>query len=216
MRSQFDRRIVSESTLAFVRAVQRRVRIHLGGGSALGGAWLGHRLSRDIDLICHAPEDVRNAIQALNEAASDCKGTVTLVRDAGTFVRARALLEGTPLEVDVTFEGHGDLSAPVVLEGVMLESLEDQRASKLTCLLSRTEPRDLVDLLFLDRAGHPPEGDLALAVQKDAGIDPAALAWLLSEFPTNPLPQMLEPLTEHELRQFRDDLRERFRRLAVP
>ncbi len=68
----------------------------------------------------------------------------------------------------------------------------------------------------IDRAGHPPEADLSLAVQKDAGIDPAVLAWLLGQFPTHPLPLMLEPLTEDELRQFRDALRERFRRIAIP
>ena len=59
------------------------------------------------------------------------------------------------------------------LEGIVVESLSDLRANKLTCILSRSEPRDLVDLYFLDRAGHPPERDLELALKKDAGIDPA-------------------------------------------
>jgi hypothetical protein len=71
-------------------------------------------------------------------------------------------------------------------------------------------------LSFLDRAGYRPEHDLALALRKDAGIDPGVMAWLLGQFPVEPLPIMLEPLTPDELRSFRDDLRERFRRLAVP
>lgn len=75
---------------------------------------------------------------------------------------------------------------------------------------------DLVDLLFLGRAGFPPEHDLPLALQKDAGIDPGVLAWLLGQFPTQPLPMMLEPLAEEELIRFRNDLRERLHRLAVP
>ena len=70
--------------------------------------------------------------------------------------------------------------------------------------------------MFLDRAGYPPENDLPAALKKDAGIDPGAMAWLLGQFPTSPLPTMLQPLREEELRRFRDDLRERFRRLAVP
>ncbi len=97
----------------------------------------------------------------------------------------------------------------------MVESLADLRANKLTCILSRSEPRDLVDLLFLDRAGFPPDRDLGLALRKDAGIDPGILAWLLHQFPCLPLPAMLLPLTSEELRRFRDDLCERFRRLAV-
>lgn len=50
---------------------------------------------------------------------------------------------------------------------------------------------------------------------KPPSIDPGVIAWLLGEFPCEPLPSMLMPLTVAELRQFRDDLRERFRRLAV-
>ena len=56
----------------------------------------------------------------------------------------------------------------------------------------------------------------ALALRKDAGVDPAVLAWLLAEFPVEPLPEMLVPLSFDELRRFRDDLRDRFRRAAVP
>jgi hypothetical protein len=42
------------------------------------------------------------------------------------------------------------------------------------------------------------------------------LAWLLGQFPVRPLPQMLAPLDEETLIAFRDDLRARFRTLAVP
>ena len=105
---------------------------------------------------------------------------------------------------------------PPAVEGIVVESLTDLRASKLTCILSRSEPRDLVDLLVLDRAGHPPERDLGLALKKDAGIDPAILAWLLTQFPVEPLPMMLKPLSPDELRRFRDELALRMRALAAP
>ncbi|HSF14740.1 MAG TPA: nucleotidyl transferase AbiEii/AbiGii toxin family protein [Vicinamibacteria bacterium] len=101
---------------------------------------------------------------------------------------------------------------PPPVEGILVESLSDLRASKFTCILSRSEPRDLVDLLFLDRAGYPPEEDLTLALRKDARIDPGILAWLLARFPVEPLPKMLEPLTVNELREFRDDLAKRLKK----
>lgn len=41
-------------------------------------------------------------------------------------------------------------------------------------------------------------------------------AWLLGQFPLEPLPAMLTELTLPELAKFRDSLRERFRKLAVP
>jgi hypothetical protein len=108
-----------------------------------------------------------------------------------------------------------DLAPPLIIVGIAIESLEDLRASKLTWLLSRSEPRDLVDILFFERAGYRPEDDLALALRKDAGIDPGVLAWLMRDFPVSPLPIMLVPLSSDELRAYRDELAERFRRLAL-
>jgi hypothetical protein len=214
--SSFDRRVVPDPVLALVRACQRRVPCHLAGGAALGGAHLAHRLSGDVDLFCHRAEEVRHLVQQLPDVSRECGVCIELVRDAGTFVRAKVGSAAPTLELDIVHESLPDLEPPHGLEGVVVESLADLRAAKLTCLLSRSEPRDLVDLLFLDRAGFPPEQDLTLALRKDAGIDAGVLAWLLGQFPTRPLPQMLVPLTEAELRAFRDGLRERLRRLAVP
>jgi Nucleotidyl transferase AbiEii toxin, Type IV TA system len=139
------------------------------------------------------------------------------VRDAGTFVRATVSLPGHAFELDLVHEALPDLEPPPpAIEGVVVESFVDLRAAKLTCLLSRAEPRDLVDIMFLDRAGHAPEADLPLALRKDAGIDPGVLAWLLRDFPTSPLPNMLVPLSKEGLTRFRDELAERFRRIALP
>ncbi len=213
MRSSFDRRVVPSSVLGFVRACQARIPCHLGGGAALSGAYLGHRMTGDIDLFAHDGDDMRTLVGLLPDVAAEAGVEVTVHRDVGYLVRATIeAAEGTR-ELDVVHEMVGDLEPPPVpLEGIVVESLPDLRASKLTCVLSRSEPRDLVDLCFLDRAGYPPEKDIALALQKDGGTDPGVLAWLLSQFPIQPLPEMLEPLTADELRRFRDDLAERLRR----
>ena len=216
MSAVFDRRIVSEEALEFIRECQRRESCHLGGGAALAGVWLRHRLSRDLDLFCHERSAVRALASQLLDIAKSVGLRAELKRDSGGFVRASLELGDQMLEVDLIHEALPDLEPPPPVESVLVESLTDLRASKLTCLLSRVEPRDLVDVLFLERAGFPAEKDLALAVQKDAGIDPGTLAWLLRDFPVTPLPAMLLPLTPEELREFRDDLAERLRRLSVP
>jgi hypothetical protein len=131
-------------------------------------------------------------------------------------VRAELGLADRELELDLVYEPLVDLAPAVIIEGVAVESELDLRASKLTCILSRSEPRDLVDLMFLDGAGFPPEDEMAPALKKDGGIDPAILAWLLGQFPVEPLPSMLQPLSADELRSYRDALAERFRRRAVP
>ena len=217
MRSTFDRRVVPDAILEVIRACQRRVPCHLGGGCALSGAYLSHRLSGDVDLMCHEPSEVRLLMAELPAVARETGTKIELKRDAGTFVRASLKTADQSLELDVVHEAVTDLEiTQPSIEGVVIESLADLRASKLTCILSRSEPRDLVDLLYLDRAGFPPERDLELALKKDAGIDPGVLAWLLGQFPIEPLPIMLQPLSSDDLLAFRIDLRERFRRAALP
>lgn len=217
MRKTFDRRVVQDSVLDFVRACQVRVPCHLGGGAALAGVYLGHRTTGDIDLFVHDAEDMRALVGLLPAAAAEAGIVVTLLRDVGHLVRAQLTAqEGGSVEVDVVHEPIADIAAPPPpVEGIVVESLTDLRASKLTCILSRSEPRDLVDLYFLDRAGFPPEQDLEAALRKDAGIDPGVLAWLLARFPTHPLPMMLEPLTAEQLEQFRDALAERLRNITL-
>ena len=217
MPSGFDPRIVGPGELSFLQACQRVVPFHLGGGAALAGVHLRHQLSADAELFVHSREGHRDLVRALPDIGRSNGTPVSMLRDAGGFVRALLQLSNHSIELDVVFEPVPDLeTAPPSIDGVVLESLLDLRANKLTCILSRSEPRDLVDLLFLDRAGYPPERDVHLALRKDAGVDPGVIAWLLGQFPVEPLPTMLVPLDSNELRAFRDDLRERFRRLAVP
>jgi hypothetical protein len=215
MRSSLDPRVVPAEVLAVLDACQQRVRCRLGGGAALSGGHLVHRVSRDVDLVFRDADDVRALVRALPEVARSSGSAIALVRDAGTFVRATVRTASHALELDAVYDSTPAIEEGPVLGGIALESLVDLRAAKLTCILSRSEPRDLVDLLFLDRAGFPPEEDLPFALLKDGGIDPGILSWLLAQFPLAPRPMMLLPLTQDELEAFRTNLVERFRRVAV-
>jgi hypothetical protein len=218
MRKTFDRRVVPDFVLDFVRSCQERIPCHLGGGAALAGVYLGHRTTGDADLFVHDAEDMRSLVGLLPSAAADAGIGVTLLRDVGHLVRAKLeAQDGASVEVDIVHEPVADIAAPPPpVEGIVVESLTDLRASKLTCILSRSEPRDLVDLYFLDRAGFPPERDLDIALRKDAGVDPVVLAWLLAQFPTSPLPVMLEPLSSGQLVVFRNELADRLKSGAKP
>lgn len=216
MLDHLDRRVIPEALIELVLAVQRQEACHLAGGAALSGAHLAHRLSAGLDLFVHDAAAHRRVCRHVEDAVVSAGGSLAVVQDAGAFWRARISLGTTHFEVDAVHETLPDLEPPPPpIDGVIVESFVDLRAAKLTCLLSRSEPRDLVDVMFLERAGFCPEDDLPLALRKDAGIDPATLAWLLKSFPLSPLPQMLAPLTTDELRSYRDELTERFRRLAL-
>ncbi len=214
MRTAFDARIVSPAVVQFLRECQRRSKCLLAGGAALSGAHLAHRLSKDVDLFFRDADSLRVLATVLTEAAQAAGGTLVIRQDAGSFVRADLTLGAERLDVDLAVDSSPLLASPQQLEGIDLFSLEDLRASKLSCLVSRSEPRDLVDVFFLERAGFLADEDLELAIKKDAGVDPGVLGWLLGEFPTQPLPTMLEPLTSQQLQSFRDDLRARMKRRA--
>jgi len=217
MRDELDRRVIPEVVIDLVRSVQAHEAAHLAGGVALSAAHLAHRLSADVDLFVHDAQAHRRACARLSDAVRAKGGSLSVVQDAVSFWRARIAISDITLEFDLVHETLPDIDAPPPpIDGVIVESLRDLRAAKLTCLLSRSEPRDLVDILFLERAGFRPEDDLEIALRKDAGIDPGTLAWLLRDFPLEPLPQMLVPLAVDELRAYRDELGERFRRLAIP
>jgi hypothetical protein len=187
----------------------------VAGGAALSGVHLRHRLSREVDLFFDEQRQVREATLQMPEVAAAAGATFRTVRDGGAFVRGLLEFPDARLDLDLVYEPSKQLAPSDVVEGLVVESLLDLRANKLTCVLSRSEPRDLVDLCFLERAGYRPEDDLEHALQKDGGIDPGILAHLLASFPLAPLPVMLINLSSAELAAYRDSLAERLRRLAL-
>ena len=88
MRATFDARIASPAVLHFIRECQARVHCSLAGGVALSGAFLGHRLSKDVDLFLRDRASLRQLAQVLSEAASAAGGSIKTVQDAGSFLRA--------------------------------------------------------------------------------------------------------------------------------
>lgn len=83
-------------------------------------------------------------------------------------------------------------------------------------MLGRAEERDLVDLLFLERAGLRIEDALDAALAKDGGCTPATLAWILSEISIPEAARLPAGVDAPTLRAFVDDLVKRLRRLALP
>ncbi len=215
MSLSWDSRVVPVRLVELLSHSQATVPSRVAGGAALSGVHLRHRLSRAVDLFFQDQTQVRDALLRMPALASSVGAAFRTVRDGGGFVRGVLEFPDTRVDVDLVHEPSKQLGPHDIVEGVVVESLLDLRASKLTCLLSRSEPRDLVDICFLERFGYRPEDDLPHALEKDGGIDPGILAHLLVTFPIEPLPIMLAPLTSAELHSYRNDLSERFRTLAL-
>jgi len=117
------------------------------------------------------------------------------------------------LVVDRAVQGYPD---KVLVGDVRVDPPEEILANKLCTLLSRSEPRDLVDVYALERAGLRAEDALPLAARKDGSVTPAALAWILSEIQIGEDASLPGGVPAADLRAFLEDLISRLTRLAYP
>ena len=94
--------------------------------------------------------------------------------------------------MDLVIDRAPQLIAAKPAEGaIRLDALAEIGANKLCALLGRSEVRDLIDLKVLLESGQRLEDLLAGARAKEGGLEPATLAWVLSELhvgPDAPLP----------------------------
>ena len=192
--------------------------VYLSEGGALA-LHLGHRRSLDLDLFAQEEVAFRAALASLPVIAARLGARVEILADAPAF--RRLLLtgrDGQTLRVDLVLEtAERTGPPPVVAEGLRLDPPEEILVNKICTILGRSEPRDLVDLFCLEKAGYRVLDALPAARRKDAGLTPAQLAWAISQVPLDRLPDgLLGPLSLDELRGFRARLLEALERLSFP
>lgn len=194
-------------------------RFCLSGGAALGGFHLGHRLSVDLDLFVTTAEDFRIVGGQVERACAEAGWRCEIRQDAPGFRRyAVEDAAGGQTLVEIVL----DTAEPIEpekeeREGIRIDGVPDIVVNKLCALLGRSSVKDLVDLYFLSRAGVDPVDWIDRARKKDGGMDPAVLARVAAETDTDPSSLALaEPVTEAELRAFRDEFVDRLLRLAWP
>jgi len=86
---------------------------------------------------------------------------------------------------------------------VQVDTSREIAANKICALLSRAEIKDLVDIEALAVFGIDLGQPLTDAQRKDASVEPATLAWVLSEVSTAPgarLPGDTDPAAVHAVR----------------
>jgi hypothetical protein len=161
---------------------QRERGFFLTGGAALAGFHLGHRTTDDLDLFTVQDAAFQRGRFVLADVANAIGGALEVRQDAPGFKRLVLTRAGEGLVVDIV-KDVGPQLHPDKLEqgGILIDPADEILANKLTAIVGRAEERDLVDVMFLERAGHSVEAALPAALAKDGGCTPATLAWLLSE-----------------------------------
>ncbi|MEM9694525.1 MAG: nucleotidyl transferase AbiEii/AbiGii toxin family protein [Myxococcota bacterium] len=205
---------------SLLRVAAGQPRVWLTGGGALAGFHIGHRRSEDLDFFSDDRQALRAVAAHLEETCRDLGHTLTLERRYPGFERWHIRSAEEETRVDLVHEKATQVVDPAdkpVIDGLRVDPLEEIRANKLAAILGRGETKDLVDLYVIDRAGLPPLDGLEAAARKDAGLEPATLAWVLSSTEPDPSRLLLEvDLDRDAIATFRDELIEALQRLAHP
>jgi hypothetical protein len=189
----------------------------LTGGAALAGFYLGHRETSDLDLFTAEEDAFERGVHALRSATDAVAADLVTKQEAPGFSRYVATRADGAVVVDLVWERVPPAYPEKIERGlVRLDPPEEILVNKLTTLVSRSEPRDLVDLYCLEKAGHSIDAALPLALRKDGGCTPATLAWVLSEVRIPDGAELPGAVPAAELRSFLARLIDRLLRAAAP
>lgn len=185
----------------------------LTGGAVLVGWTLAHRSTDDLDFFTNDDLAMETGDAALRGAASTLGATITAATTSPDFRRYVLSRGGEGVRVDLVRDRTEPLRPRVVRDGIQMDSIEEIFANKIAAVVGRSEPRDLVDLMALERTGLRIEDHLGDARKKDGGVTPATIAWLLASVhaPENP-----DGADQAALESFIRDLEKRMLALSSP
>ncbi|MCE9594270.1 MAG: nucleotidyl transferase AbiEii/AbiGii toxin family protein [Planctomycetes bacterium] len=195
---------------------EREQGFYLTGGAALAGFHLGHRTTVDLDLF-RLDGSLETGERALHAAAKALGGTVENIQTAPEFARRIVRRGDESVVVDLVVE-RVPQGWPKKQEigRLRVDPPEEILANKLCTLLSRGEIRDLVDVMFLERAGFAVENFIAAARAKDSGLTLAQLGWVLSQISIGDDAKLPGAVSVADLRAYLASLIARLSKLSKP
>lgn len=181
---------------------------YLTGGTALSRGYYHHRYSDDLDyFVNNSPEFQRISEELIIKLTGIFNDIKIPLKDTH-FVRIFTseeklkieLINDVPAHVGTVID-HPDLGR--------IDSKENILANKLTAIVDRTMPKDMVDLYFLLRDGLDLKKALMNAESKAAGIAPLLIARIFAEFDYDLVDTEIKwtnPVSGAEIRQFMNEI----------
>lgn len=195
---------------------QREHRFFLTGGAALVGFHLGHRETYDLDLFT-LDDVMTEGFAAVTEVAQQFGASLESLQTSPDFRRLLLRRDAEAIVIDLVRERVAQVMPEKMVVGeIRVDPPEEILANKLCALLSRSEVRDLVDVYALESIGYRVEDALPAAHQKDRGLTPAQLGWVLQqiEFGDDLVPP--GDVSRQELHEYLDDLIARLAKISLP
>ena len=177
---------------------------YLTGGTALSRGYYNHRYSDDLDYFVNDhPDFLRMAERQINKLGAAFEDLTVVARDTN-FIRLFVSPERLKIEMINDVPSHvGSLVKDSILG--IIDSKENILANKLTALIDRTLPKDIVDTYFLLKDGLDIKRALIDAESKAAGIAPLLVAKILFDFDYSTLDTVIkwvEPVDNLTIRGF--------------
>jgi hypothetical protein len=189
----------------------------LTGGAALAGFHLGHRTTDDLDLFTRQEQAFERGRFVLADVATAIGGLLQIRQDAPGFQRLVMTRHDEGLVIDLVKDTSPQLHIDKLeRDNIVIDPADEILANKLAAVVGRAEERDLIDVMFLERAGYSIEAGLSAALAKDGGCTPATLAWLLSEISIPDGVVLPAGVLPTELRAYVTELIARLLVLAAP
>lgn len=159
------------------------VDFYLTGGTALSRCYLMHRYSDDLDFFLNAHSGFKDQSKTLVSLFKSGKLTCTVSTASETFLRV--LLERDNVFLKVDFVNDVPFHYGEMVETSIFKRVDNWRniLSNKICALSRMEPKDIVDVLFIaNRYAFSWEDILHEAREKDLWVDPLEICKLITSF----------------------------------
>jgi hypothetical protein len=161
---------------------EREQRYVLTGGAALAGFYFGHRDTEDLDFFGAPDLNLQDGVRTLEAAAASTGARLESLQISPDFRRLLATRGQEKCVVDLVIDRAPALEIEKQIFGeVRVDTLREIAANKICTLLGRAQLKDLIDLKHLLASGADLASMIADASRKDAGVDPATLAWVLGQ-----------------------------------
>lgn len=198
--------------VAFAR---RAPEFYLTGGAALAHFYVGHRSTDDLDFFVQEDVLARGA-DALRSAVREVGATMSTVTDEPEFKRYLVHRPPEGIEIDLVRDRQPSLFPKAVIDGIVVDRPEEILANKLTpSVITRGEPRDIVDIWYLEKSGLRIEEAVVGAMRKEV-FTPAELSRYLSNWRIGDDTFVPGGLTVEAVRAYVRELAERLAVLAFP
>jgi len=154
---------------------------YLTDGTALSRGYYNHRYSDDLDYFVNDHPDFLRIAERQIEKLRKMFDDITIAVKDTNYYRIFVATERLKVEMINDVPSHiGTLVEHPVIG--LIDSKENILANKLTALIDRTLPKDVVDIYFLLKDKLSIKKALSDAESKAAGISPLLVAKMMSDF----------------------------------